>query len=91
MVHHGGAGTTHAGISAGRPTWVCPFFGDQAFWGHMVWKQGMGPRPCSIKLLNFPTVVAAFELLMQDSVRAKAREMADRMKREPDGAKVAGG
>jgi len=33
VVHHGGAGTTAAGILAGRPTVVVPFFGDQPFWG----------------------------------------------------------
>lgn len=33
VVHHGGAGTTSAGISAGRPTLVVPFFGDQPFQG----------------------------------------------------------
>ena len=31
VVHHGGAGTTAAGISAGKPTVIVPFFGDQ-FW-----------------------------------------------------------
>lgn len=29
VVHHGGAGTTAAGITAGRPTVIVPFFGDQ--------------------------------------------------------------
>lgn len=29
VVHHGGAGTTSAGITAGCPTVVVPFFGDQ--------------------------------------------------------------
>lgn len=28
VVHHGGAGTTAAGIAQGRPTVVIPFFGD---------------------------------------------------------------
>ena len=32
VVHHGGAGTTAAGLRAGRPTVVVPFFGDQFFW-----------------------------------------------------------
>jgi UDP:flavonoid glycosyltransferase YjiC (YdhE family) len=31
VVHHGGAGTTAAGIACGRPTVVVPFFGDQPF------------------------------------------------------------
>ncbi|MNX93099.1 hypothetical protein D3C86_1252740 [compost metagenome] len=28
VVHHGGAGTTAAGLRAGKPTVICPFFGD---------------------------------------------------------------
>jgi UDP:flavonoid glycosyltransferase YjiC (YdhE family) len=35
VVHHGGAGTTAAGIALGRPTVIVPFFGDQPFWGAM--------------------------------------------------------
>ncbi|KAK8035092.1 Sterol 3-beta-glucosyltransferase UGT80B1 [Apiospora rasikravindrae] len=35
VCHHGGAGTTAAGINAGKPTIVVPFFGDQPFWGAM--------------------------------------------------------
>jgi UDP:flavonoid glycosyltransferase YjiC (YdhE family) len=31
VVHHGGAGTTAAGIACGRPTVIVPFFGDQPF------------------------------------------------------------
>ena len=48
VVHHGGAGTTAAGLCAGKPTMICPFFGDQHFWGHMVYQAGVGPEPCSI-------------------------------------------
>ena len=33
VVHHGGAGTTAAGIALGKPTVIVPFFGDQPFWG----------------------------------------------------------
>jgi hypothetical protein len=29
VVHHGGAGTTAAGLRYGLPTFVCPFFADQ--------------------------------------------------------------
>ncbi|CAN4102070.1 unnamed protein product [Withania somnifera] len=33
VVHHGGAGTTAAGLKAACPTTIVPFFGDQPFWG----------------------------------------------------------
>lgn len=45
VVHHGGAGTTAAGLRAGKPTVTVPFFGDQAFWSWRVFGFGAGPRP----------------------------------------------
>jgi sterol 3beta-glucosyltransferase len=36
VVHHGGAGTTAAGLRAGCPTIIHPFFGDQFFWAERV-------------------------------------------------------
>lgn len=49
VVHHGGAGSTAAGLRAGRPTVICPFFGDQPFWGSVVQGLGVGPPPISRK------------------------------------------
>ncbi|KAI9314007.1 hypothetical protein DFJ73DRAFT_411739 [Zopfochytrium polystomum] len=43
VVHHGGAGTTSAGLRAGRPTAIIPFFGDQSFWGAMIASIHAGP------------------------------------------------
>ncbi|KAH0129359.1 UDP-Glycosyltransferase/glycogen phosphorylase, partial [Aureobasidium melanogenum] len=37
VVHHGGAGTAACGLRHGLPTLVCPFFGDQPFWGEMIY------------------------------------------------------
>ncbi|CAO3611284.1 unnamed protein product [Cunninghamella echinulata] len=42
VVHHGGAGTTAAGLQAGLPTIIKPFFGDQRFWGQRVEELGVG-------------------------------------------------
>ena len=52
VVHHGGAGTTGAGLRAGKPTVICPFFGDQPFWGKQVYKLGAGPKPIPQKRLS---------------------------------------
>ncbi|KAG0265992.1 Sterol 3-beta-glucosyltransferase [Mortierella polycephala] len=41
-VHHGGAGTAAAGLRAGIPTVIKPFFGDQYFWAQRVEKAGVG-------------------------------------------------
>jgi len=45
VVHHGGAGTTAAGLYWGKPTVIVPFFGDQFFWGKTVHGMGLGPLP----------------------------------------------
>ena len=45
VVHHGGAGTTAAGLRCGKPTLIIPFAGDQSFWGYRVWQAGCGPKP----------------------------------------------
>ncbi|CAG8480364.1 21836_t:CDS:10 [Rhizophagus irregularis] len=42
VVHHGGAGTTAAGLRAGIPTIIKPFFGDQFFWGDRIDNMGIG-------------------------------------------------
>jgi len=40
VVHHGGAGTTAAGLRAGKPTVICPFIADQPFWGRIIHELG---------------------------------------------------
>lgn len=43
LVHHGGAGTTGAGLRAGVPSVLVPHFADQFFWAERVEKLGVGP------------------------------------------------
>lgn len=44
VVHHGGAGTTHAALAAGRPSLVIPHLGDQGYYARRVHALGAGPR-----------------------------------------------
>lgn len=45
IVHHGGAGTTGAALRAGKPQIICPFVGDQFFWGRRMADLGVSPLP----------------------------------------------
>lgn len=45
VVHHGGAGTTSAGLRSGVPSIIVPHFADQPYWGERVAALGVGPRP----------------------------------------------
>jgi len=86
VVHHGGAGTTAAGLLAGRPTVVCPFQGDQPFWGAAVHRAGAGPEPLPAKKLTAERLAAAIRAGIQDpAMRDRAAELSERIARE-DGA-----
>jgi len=52
VIHHGGSGTTHMGLRHGRPTLVCPLFGDHFFWGRRVAILGAGPEPLPMAKLR---------------------------------------
>ncbi len=66
VVHHGGAGTTAAGLRAGKPTLICPFMGDQPFWGQRVYELGIGPAPIPQKRLTAAKLGHALRLLASD-------------------------
>jgi sterol 3beta-glucosyltransferase len=52
VVHHGGAGTTAAGLRAGRPTFILPQSVDQPYWGRRVHEMGCGPAPVRLRKLT---------------------------------------
>ncbi|WP_262403239.1 glycosyltransferase [Actinomadura sp. CNU-125] len=66
VVHHGGAGTTAAGLRAGAPTVVCPFFGDQPYWGERVAALGAGPSPLPFRTLTVPRLAARIRAAVED-------------------------
>ncbi|CAF4849613.1 unnamed protein product [Rotaria sp. Silwood1] len=75
VCHHGGAGTTAAGLRAGKPTIIVPFFGDQFFWGTMVWKSGAGARPIPGTRLNVNELIEAFKLVHQSDISEAAKNL----------------
>jgi UDP:flavonoid glycosyltransferase YjiC (YdhE family) len=87
VCHHGGAGTTSAGLRAGLPTVVVPFFGDQFFWGHVVAGAGAGPDPIPARDLTAEALGAAFDACRQPQIRERARELGARL-RATDGVEL---
>src|SRR5436305_14366449 len=75
VVHHGGAGTTAAGISMGKPTVIVPFFGDQPFWGSMVARAGAGPQPIPYKHLTADALAAAITKALEPVTLERAKEL----------------
>jgi len=63
VVHHGGAGTTAAGLHAGKPTFVVPQAIDQPYWGRRVRELGCGPTPVPLRKLTADKLAGALSEL----------------------------
>src|SRR5262249_46448284 len=66
VIHHGGAGTTAAGLRAGKPSIICPFLGDQPFWGNLVYDAGVGPKPIPQRKLTAERLAEAIQIAVTD-------------------------
>ena len=82
VVHHGGAGTTAAGLLNGRPTTIVTFFGDQQFWGERIAAAGAGPHPIPHKSLNVSNLEAAVRLCLKQETVEAAQRIAQQMRTE---------
>lgn len=83
VVHHGGAGTTAAGLRAGIPSVVIPFFGDQPFWGQRVAELGVGSEPIPRKRLTAERLAEAIHRAMTDrSMRQRAADLGAKIQAE---------
>ncbi len=82
VVHHGGAGTTHQGLRCGRPTLVCPMFGDQPFWGRVVAEAGAGPRPLPFEKLNAAKLASALTELRDPALVRNAERLGQAIRSE---------
>ena len=83
VVHHGGAGTTSAGLRAGVPSIIVPFFADQPFWGQRVADLGVGPAPIPRKKLTAERLAQAIQTAVTDqAMRQRATDLGARIRSE---------
>jgi UDP:flavonoid glycosyltransferase YjiC (YdhE family) len=83
VFHHGGAGTTAAGLRAGVPSAAVPFFGDQPYWGAILADLGVGPAPIAQNELSVPRLAAAITRATGElALRARAAEIGQRIRAE---------
>ncbi len=87
VVHHGGAGTTAAGLTAGRPTFVFSMFMDQPFWGARVERLRAGGRR-AFRDLGTQSLTEALILLGRPDIRRRAAAVG-RLLRAEDGVTTA--
>ena len=83
IVHHGGYGTTAAGLRAGIPMLVIPHVADQFYWGQHVHQLGVGlpfiPRP---RLKRDELTSALKELICNDQLRIAASILGEKIRAE---------
>ncbi|MDJ0573257.1 MAG: glycosyltransferase [Pleurocapsa sp. MO_192.B19] len=83
VIHHGGAGTTAAGLRPGIPTIVCPFLIDQPYWGERVYALGVGSKPIPQKQLTAEKLANAIrEVTTNPEIRAKAETLGEKLRNE---------
>lgn len=83
VVHHGGAGTTAAGLRAGRPSVLVPFFGDQPYWGHRVHALSAGPEPILRSKLTAKRLADAItEAVTDQAIQSQATTLGENIRAE---------
>jgi vancomycin aglycone glucosyltransferase len=86
VVHHGGAGTTHAAARAATPQVIIPQHYDQYYWAQRVEQLGIGAAHAS----SAPTresLTDALAHVLDPAAAGRARSIARRMR--DDGARIA--
>lgn len=78
VIHHGGAGTTHAALAAGIPQAMVPFGVDQPYHAWRVRRLELGPEPVSIQRLTAGRLGRLIRLLTTDAdARRRAAEIGE--------------
>jgi sterol 3beta-glucosyltransferase len=89
LVHHAGAGTSHAAARAGVPSLPVPHVSDQFFWADALHARGIAPRPLARRALTARRLAARLRGALDDAaLQARARELGVRLRGE-DGVAAA--
>ena len=64
IVHHGGAGTSHATTRAGRPSVVVPFMDEQLFWARQLQALGLAGAPLPAKKVTAAALAKGIQTVL---------------------------
>jgi sterol 3beta-glucosyltransferase len=88
VVHHGGAGTTAAGLRAGIPSIIIPSSNDQFAWGRRVYELGVGSKPIRRKNLTAEKLSDAIKFVLVKEIKDAAKDLGRKIQSE-NGAETA--
>lgn len=81
VIHHGGAGTTATAAVSGVPQIIVPYILDQFYWGHHIYRSGLGPKPIwRIELRASKLAKAISETVSNQTFQHNAAQTAARIK-----------
>ena len=78
VVHHGGSGTTAAGLRAGVPTLILWSSADQPYWGAQIRRLKVGTAR-RFSAATGDSLVAELRVILTPPYAGRARELAERM------------
>jgi sterol 3beta-glucosyltransferase len=82
VVHHGGAGTTAAGLRAGVPGIIIPNGNDQFAWGRRVYELGAGAKPIPRKKLTAEKLSDAINYVLEKEIKETAKDLGEKIQNE---------
>jgi UDP:flavonoid glycosyltransferase YjiC (YdhE family) len=83
VVHHGGAGTTAAGLRGGVPSVITPLIADQPSWGRVVHQLGAGPPPIPFADLTAPRLADALrQAVTTPGLHQRAADIGEQLRAE---------
>jgi len=82
VVHHGGAGTTAAGLLAGKPTLIIPHHADQPAWGLRVFEMGVGAKPIPKAKLSSAKLASGITSLISPEIKERAQKLGSLLRSE---------
>jgi len=82
VIHHGGAGTTATGLTAGKPTIIIPHNADQPAWGQRVYELGVGSKPIKKTKLTAEKLASAILFALKPEIISNAELLGQQLKKE---------
>ena len=83
VIHHGGAGTTHAACLAGVPSIVIPHLADQPYWGSRLRKLGVAPKILPRKQMTAKSLAGRIlQVINSESMSTRAKKLGHKIETE---------
>jgi len=85
VVHHGGAGTTHAATRSGCPSVVVPFMDEQLFWARQLQSLGLAGKPLPAKKVTAAALAEGIRTVLASKTMRDNAQQASAAMQSNDG------